>query len=455
MKTLLLVFAFVPSLIFSQSRKQKKAIQAQLKTDQLVAGNFKNHVQYLLNQNEKGSANPQQSEEITNYISNQFTVAGLKPKGDHGFVQQFKVDDGKQIDGGTYLKVNGNNLVLHKEYVPLAYSAIKKVTGMPAMALREKGVPWFADVKDWAEENAPNTLSGLHPTIQKEALKAAAKGAAALFLYNSSNQADSLDFNRKDKTAPLPIPVVYILPGGYKKYFHDHEQILDIELNVAFKETERIGKSIVGYIDKGAPSSVIIGAAYKRSMVPADNALVPENVGKTNSLNYATSTAMLIELAKMLSASPANNNNYLFVAFDEEGTGAGDSNPWLKNASISSPNYIVHLDNVNIVEGNKNLYVGGYVNSTALKETIKGLTATDLTVNVDTAAPASAGFHSFYQKNIPVLNVYTAAKNTTGGIVTAEQINYLAEVQIARFLTRLVEATEKKGKLAMVNKEAF
>jgi hypothetical protein len=164
---------------------------------------------------------------------------------------------------------------------------------------------------------------------------------------------------------------------------------------------------------------------------------------------------MLIELAKMLSASPANNNNYLLVAFDEEGSGAGDSNPWLKNASISSPNYIVHLDNVNIVEGNKNLYVGGYATSTALKETIKGLTATDLTVNVDTAAPASGGFHSFYQKNIPVLNVYTAAKNTTGGIVTAEQINYLAEVQIARFLTRLVEATEKKGKLAMVNKEAF
>jgi hypothetical protein len=79
--------------------------------------------------------------------------------------------------------------------------------------------PWFADAKDWAGEDTKNPAYNVDEILQKEVAKVAAKGATALFVYNSSNMADSLRFNKRDKTSPSPIPVVYITRDGYKKYF--------------------------------------------------------------------------------------------------------------------------------------------------------------------------------------------------------------------------------------------
>lgn len=226
MKMLLLLLTFLPVVLPAQSRKQRKAAEAQQKADQQIIASIGSHIQFLTSNDDAAEKE---------YIAKQFAAAGLKAKGTDGYFQPFMADQGKQVGTETFLKVNGNLLQPGKDYIPLPWSASKSASGMPAMALREKGVPWFTDLKDLLE-NAPGQPINPELEIQKEAVKSAAKGATALFIYNSSPNAEDFKFNGKNVTLSAPIPVISILSGGYKKYFSDHADILDIELNVSIKD---------------------------------------------------------------------------------------------------------------------------------------------------------------------------------------------------------------------------
>jgi hypothetical protein len=158
---------------------------------------------------------------------------------------------------------------------------------------------------------------------------------------------------------------------------------------------------------------------------------------------------MLIELARMLVASPAKNNNYVFIAFSSEDNESQGSKFWLQNTTITAvPNYMVNLDNVDVTDEDNKLFIGGYKSSAKLAGTIAASSGKDLQVNLDSLTPLSGTLHSFYQKNIPVLNVYTASKDHAIQPVSEDKINYEGELRIARFISRLIEATNAQGKLA-------
>lgn len=219
MKKLLLIIALAPAVLLAQSKKQKKAIAEQQKADQAVIDNLRAHVQYLSDDKLEGRSTGSAGEVMAmEYISNQFKTIGLQPKGTNVYIQEFIIEEGKQIDPSTYLNLDGKRLMLKRDYVPLAYSATKSLKGMPAMALRERGVPWFFDVKELLDANAGKRGFIIDEALKKETARAASKGATALFIYNSGNIPDSIKFYNKDTAKTSPIPVVYLLPEGYKKY---------------------------------------------------------------------------------------------------------------------------------------------------------------------------------------------------------------------------------------------
>jgi aminopeptidase YwaD len=451
MKKLLLLLAFAPLLLMAQSRKQKKALLEQQKAEQVIVNNFKSHIKYLSDEKLEGRLTGSKGEALAmDYISNQFKQIGLQPKGTNGYIQEFIIDEGKQIEQSTYLRLNGKTLVLKQDYIPLAFSATKSVTGMPAMALRERGVPWFFDVKDLVESNASNPGFNIDEALQKEAARAASKGATALFVFNSSNAADKIWFNNKDNST-VSIPVVYIMPQGYKKYFSDQSQLLDIEMNVAFSQKNRNGHNVVGYIDNGAPTTVVIGAHYDALGMGEDaNALDTSKVVHTGADDNASGTAMLIELARMLAASKAKTNNYLFIAFSGEEISQLGSKYWLDKPTVTTPiNYMINLDMVGRYDADKKLLVGGSGTSPLWSQLISSLSDKSLQVKLDSTASGAGDYTSFYSKGVPVLFFNTGFhadyhKSTD----VADKINYDGELQIAKYITRLIEATDSKGKLA-------
>ena len=451
MKKLLLIIALAPAVLLAQSKKQKKAIAEQQKADQAVIDNLRAHVQYLSDDKLEGRSTGSAGEVMAmEYISNQFKTIGLQPKGTNVYIQEFIIEEGKQIDPSTYLNLDGKRLMLKRDYVPLAYSATKSLKGMPAMALRERGVPWFFDVKELLDANAGKRGFIIDEALKKETARAASKGATALFIYNSGNIPDSIKFYNKDTAKTSPIPVVYLLPEGYKKYFADHSQLLDIELNVAFNERNRSGHNVVGYIDNGAPSTILVGAHYDHLGWGEDaNAADTGKIIRNGADDNASGTALLIELARMLASSKTKSNNYLFAAFSGEEIGTLGSKYWIEKPTITTPvNYMINLDMVGRYDAAKKLSIGGYGTSPIWSQIVNTNTDKTLEIKLDSTAGSVGDHLSFYRKEVPVLFFHTGNHSDFHKATDdADKINYDGELRIAKYINRLIEAADGKGKI--------
>src|SRR6185312_6513856 len=237
------------------------------------------------------------------YIASAFSNAGLQPKGDkNGWLQAFDIDQGRVVSGDAFLIINDHPLLLNKEYFPMAFSAVGTVSGSPAMALQESGVPWFFDLRDLLESDAGGVRVDLYRAIRERASAFAKKGATALLVYNSSKTPDNLAFDANDRSEPAAIPILYITADAKKKYLRDESASVDIRIRTGFSEKTSSGHNVVGYIDNGASSTVLIGTRYEEDNVAG--------------------VAAMIELARMLVPSRLKNNNYLFVAFSGIGQGS-------------------------------------------------------------------------------------------------------------------------------------
>lgn len=405
---------------------------AQKKADQVVTNNLKSHNQNLTNRN--ATVAVVNDKAVMDYISSQFNAIGLLPKGTNEYLQPYEIDLGKQITKATFLKVNGELLAVKKDYFPLPYSAQKTVAGMPAMALRERGVPWFMDVKDWVEDSLKNPNFDLDKRIKQEAARVTLKGATALFLYNSGADSNKFNFNNKDKSALSTVPVIYITSAGRKKYFNDKSEILDIELNVGFENARKKAFNITGYINNGAPADIIIAAPYSNFYDDRE-----ENINKksyaNDSVDVVSGTSILIELARMLTASKVKNNNYTFIAY------SGQENRWLDNQA----NLVINLKRVGAYGEKEDLLIEGGAISDDWLQSVKPFADKTLAVNLDSTSRKHNALK--YQVNLQILNFMTANTNDLDKeLQNGDKINYEGELHIAKFIYRLVEATRSDGK---------
>ena len=251
--TLILTLSFLSAF----PQKLKKA-------DKLTLANLQSHILYLADDKMEGRRTGTPGERAAgDYIIIAFAKAGLSPKGDNnGWRQTFGINEGRQISPETIFSINDKPLALYKEYFPLSFSAMKEVSGTPAIALQESGDPWFVDLKDLLDAGQGDPHFSLAAAIRARAKECAKKGATALILYNSGKTMDNLTFDPHDRSEPAALPLLYITRETKKKYLKDESASLDIRIKVAFTDKKRTGNNILGYLDNGAASTVVIGAHY-------------------------------------------------------------------------------------------------------------------------------------------------------------------------------------------------
>ena len=120
------------------------------KEDRQLVTNLQQHIQFLADDKLEGRRTGTPGEAAAaNYISSQFKTIGLLPKGTNEYLQAFDVNEGKQINPTTYLTIDGKNLVLNKEFCPLAISANATIEALTSLALQEQNTPWFYDLKNF------------------------------------------------------------------------------------------------------------------------------------------------------------------------------------------------------------------------------------------------------------------------------------------------------------------
>ena len=428
------------------SQKLKKA-------DKITRENLEAHIKFLADDKLEGRRAGSNGERLAmEYISEKFKTTGLLAKGIDGYYQPFEINEGLQINEGTYFTIDEMPLVAGKDFFPFPFSAEKTIAASPAVAIQEADMPWFIDLKDIVEENKSNPHFDLTDYIKNNSKKAYDRAATAVIIYNTSAEDDKLAFNPKDKSEPIPIPVVYVMKDAAKKYFSDATATLKIKMKVDIGDKKRTGHNVVGYIDNDAANTVILGAHFDHLGYGEDgNSMLRtgEKLIHNGADDNASGTAALIELARILKTTKAKSNNYLFIAFSGEELGLFGSKYFTEHPTIdlATTNYMINIDMVGrLNDSTKTLAVGGYGTSptwaTVIKAQDKKL---PFAIKIDSSGTGPSDHTSFYRKDIPVLFFFTGQhKDYHRPTDDSERINFEGELGVVNYINNIITSLNKQ-----------
>ena len=435
---------------------QTTVAQKLKKKDKVVFTNLQKHISFLADDKLEGRRTGTNGEKLAyEYISSEFTKAGLTAKGENNtYLQAFEVNEGKEVNKPTHLIIDGNDLQLDKDYFPFVFSPNKSVEAATAIALPERGTLHFWNLNEVLEENKNNPHFDIQDALKTKVSSATEKGATGLIVYNTSTINDDFKFEAKAKTETTTIPVVYVQKNIANKFFKDETITHDIKIKIDIGNKVRTGHNVIGYIDNGAVNTIIIGAHYDHLGFGEDhNSLF---TGTTPAIHNgaddnASGTSAMIEVSKLIKAANLKKYNYLFIAFSGEELGLYGSKYFTEHSTInlSTANYMINLDMVGrLNDSTRGLNIGGYGTSPTWGEM---LNAKDnyFAIKFDSSGTGPSDHTSFYRKDIPVLFFFTGVHSDYHKPSDdADKINYTGQLKVVNYIYDIVVATDKKEKLS-------
>ena len=437
---------------------QTTVAQKLKKKDKVVFTNLQKHISFLADDKLEGRRTGTNGEKLAyEYISSEFTKAGLTAKGENNtYLQAFEVNEGKEVNKPTHLIIDGNDLQLDKDYFPFVFSPNKSVEAATAIALPERGTLHFWNLNEVLEENKNNPHFDIQDALKTKVSSTTEKGATGLIVYNTSTINDDFKFEAKAKTETTTIPVVYVQKNIANKFFKDETITHDIKIKIDIGNKVRTGHNVIGYIDNGAVNTIIIGAHYDHLGFGEDhNSLF---TGTTPAIHNgaddnASGTSAMIEVSKLIKAANLKKYNYLFIAFSGEELGLYGSKYFTEHSTInlSTANYMINLDMVGrLNDSTRGLNIGGYGTSPTWGEM---LNAKDnyFAIKFDSSGTGPSDHTSFYRKDIPVLFLFTGVHSDYHKPSDdADKINYTGQLKVVNYIYDIVVATNKKEKLSFI-----
>ena len=447
-------FSFLLALLllnFQITLAQKSKSAKLSKEDKATLSGLQKNISFLADDKLEGRRAGTNGEKLAReYISNEFQKAGLLPKGSEGYYQPFEINDGKQINPGTQLNINNTLFVPGKDFFPFPFSSNKSLEASLMLSEQEINRPWFYDLKAGLEENKANPHFDLSEYILTNVKKAKEKGASAIILYNTSDIDDQLQFNAKDRTEPVGIPAIYVSKEMAKKFFTAESATLNVNLKTDVGPKKRTGNNVVGYLDNGAGSTVILGAHFDHLGYGEDGGsrqVSGEKQIHNGADDNASGTAALIELAKKMKQSKQKKYNYLFIAFSAEELGLNGSKYFSENPTVDlkNVNFMINMDMVGRLNDSTNvLTIGGYGTSPQWSSIINVNNNSSFVIKVDSSGTGPSDHTSFYRKDIPVLFFFTGLHSDYHKPTDdADKINYTGEVKIINYISDIITSTEK------------
>jgi len=388
------------------------------------------------------------------YIAEQFKRNGILPKGSDGFFQPFSINDGRMVEGSTVLKINEKTLRVGIDFEVLSNSSNGSFSGDASPSIHESNQPWLIDLADALEENKENPHFDLNNLLTEKIKNAKNKQASAIVFFNSAGQ-DIIAFNGKDRSEQTPIPVVYLKKSALDKHLTDLTSTYHIVSSVSFSPKIRNARNVVGYVDNGAPLTVVIGAHLDHLGYGEDgNSMIKGGVPSIHNGadDNASGTSSLIELSSILKKSKQKKFNYLFIAFSAEELGLNGSKYFVENPTISlnSVNYMINMDMVGRMNDSTNsITLGGYGTSPSWKNIIDAVKDKPFVIKYDSSGTGPSDHTSFYRKDIPVLFFFTGLHTDYHKPSDdADKINYLGMAKVVQFIQQMIEFDKPAQKIA-------
>ena len=211
------------------------------------------------------------------------------------------------------------------------------------------------------------------------------------------------------------------------------------------------GTNIIGYIDNGAPKTIIIGAHYDHLGYGGDNSLYrgEEKAIHNGADDNASGVAIMLNLASKLK-NTNKGNNYLFMSFSGEEMGLLGSNYFVKNATLDldSVNYMFNMDMVGRLKQDSTLAVYGVGTTPVFKHVINASNNKFKLIEKESGVGPS-DHTSFYLNNIPVLHFFTGQhEDYHKPSDDFDKLNYEGMETISNYIYDIITDLDDNGELA-------
>lgn len=436
-------------------------------TDDQVKSNLKKHISTLASDQFEGRETGSEGENKSyEYIIKEFKASKLKPKGESGFLQPFKFNDGATFGTSTQLIVNNSIFKIDEDFYPLPYSSnnivtnfITKVgygivdlnsnrndyTGKTNIAKRifliESGIPGG---------DSPHGKFGEWADLRKKIDLAITKGAAAIIFINSDTTQDNPKADWKNHISPVTIPIIFA-KGKAASLLRD-SVITNCTIGVEIIHIEKVGHNIIGFINNKASSTIIIGAHYDHLGYGDEGSLYRgERAIHNGADDNASGTAALIELAKFVKSNKLKNKNYLFIAFSGEEKGLLGSNYFVKHPTIDlkQVSCMINMDMLGRMKTEeKTLIINGTGTSPEWKSILDSSSVPGIHLKTTESGVGPSDHTSFYLQDIPVLHFFSGTHSDYHKPSDDEdKINYNGEMQIISMIKNIIRRVDSSSKL--------
>lgn len=203
------------------------------------------------------------------------------------------------------------------------------------------------------------------------------------------------------------------------------------------------GKNVVGYIDHGAVTTVVLGAHFDHlgfGGKGSGSRFTGEGEIHNGADDNASGVAMLLQLAQNLVKGP-KNNNYLIIAFSGEEKGLWGSNYYSKNPTIdlARVDYMINMDMVGRLDKQKGVAVYGVGTAEPLKAVVEKANTDQLTLVFEESGVGPSDHTSFYLVDLPVLHFFTGQHDDYHKPSDdTDKINFPGMVEVASLIYRVI-----------------
>lgn len=211
------------------------------------------------------------------------------------------------------------------------------------------------------------------------------------------------------------------------------------------------GRNVIGYLDKKADKTIVIGAHFDHLGMGGQGSLHRGDSAIHNGADdNASGTAALLALAKIFK-SESLKSNILFIAFSGEENGLWGSNYFVKNPTLdlSLVTYMINMDMVGRLNPEKSLAIHGVGTSPSFSPVLDPINTDSLKLVPSESGVGPSDHTSFYLQDLPVLHFFTGQhEDYHKPSDDSDKINYEGLVQVVRYISRLVAALDPEPKLA-------
>jgi hypothetical protein len=424
---------------------------------ELSGSRYFEHVKYLARDEMRGRGDGSpELDQAADYIASQFRTWGLRPMGDaNTYFQRFDVTTGAHLGPDNELRINGTDLRINQDFVPIPFSTTAAFDaplvfagyGITAPELHyddyqsiDASGKIVIVLRHEPQETDPDspfdgTNFTRHASFINKAINAKQHGAQAVIFITDLNHDDEQvgAATRTEETDDLGIPAVHarrkplvdVLKAAGKDLALIQKNIdadlrpqsFDVpgpgaHIRTEIIRTRKTVRNVLAAVPGSDPQLgrewVVIGAHYDHLGFGDHNSLAPSQIGQIHhgADDNASGTAGVLELARLAAKNRQQwKRSVLFVTFAGEEIGLLGSSYFVNHPRIPLHNItaMINMDMIGRLN-NDRLFIGGVGTSPTFRSWLEQLKpAVRLQLDYSDSGYGASDHMSFNAKKIPVL----------------------------------------------------